>query len=542
MLKQKLRKVTAALLILVMVFTLAACGGDDKEGGGEESRPLVIGTYSVGASCILDPQMTSNYGDWQYVNQMYDTIVTTDFDGETIKDALAESWEVSDDGKTYTFHLKDGVKFHSGKELTSEDVKWTWERWRTESGTVYSYYLDFVDTIETPDEKTVVVNMTQPDNNFLVNMTVPVASIMNKEAVEEAKAEGKVYGTEVVDGTGPFKFKEYVANDYIEMTRNDDYTWGSSAFENQGPAKVSGIKVRFLPEPGTRQMEFEAGNVDILGNGCVFANELENLLKKGDYTLEEYTPPYPVFLLFQTERVEKAVRIACNLAIDRDEIVSTVMGGRADPMYSGLPENYKWNWKEGKDYYAHDLDEAGKVLDEAGYALGDDGYRYKDGKKLSIEISYCSSDEDAKTAEIFQAQMKKIGIDVVVNTSTADFWERVGGEGGNDFDVLIMGTYINSAEDMLQEYMYSKNIPAPNRSRWSSPEADKLLAEARSTTDEDRRMECYEQLQEIAAEEALWVPLYNKHGWSVLNENVKGYKAHPTIMEGEPKMLDVSIE
>ena len=542
MLKQKLRKVTAALLILVMVFTLAACGGDDKEGGGEESRPLVIGTYSVGASCILDPQMTSNYGDWQYVNQMYDTIVTTDFDGETIKDALAESWEVSDDGKTYTFHLKDGVKFHSGKELTSEDVKWTWERWRTESGTVYSYYLDFVDTIETPDEKTVVVNMTQPDNNFLVNMTVPVASIMNKEAVEEAKAEGKVYGTEVVDGTGPFKFKEYVANDYIEMTRNDDYTWGSSAFENQGPAKVSGIKVRFLPEPGTRQMEFEAGNVDILGNGCVFANELENLLKKGDYTLEEYTPPYPVFLLFQTERVEKAVRIACNLAIDRDEIVSTVMGGRADPMYSGLPENYKWNWKEGKDYYAHDLDEAGKVLDEAGYALGDDGYRYKDGKKLSIEISYCSSDEDAKTAEIFQAQMKKIGIDVVVNTSTADFWERVGAEGGNDFDVLIMGTYINSAEDMLQEYMYSKNIPAPNRSRWSSPEADKLLAEARSTTDEDRRMECYEQLQEIAAEEALWVPLYNKHGWSVLNENVKGYKAHPTIMEGEPKMLDVSIE
>ena len=95
---------------------------------------------------------------------------------------------------------------------------------------------------------------------------------------------------------------------------------------------------------------------------------------------------------------------------------------------------------------------------------------------------------------------------------------------------------------MLQEYMYSKNIPAPNRSRWSSPEADKLLAEARSTTDEDRRMECYEQLQEIAAEEALWVPLYNKHGWSVLNDNVKGYKAHPTIMEGEPKMLDVSIE
>lgn len=540
MLKQKLRTIGTVLLALTMVFTLAACGGGDSD-SGKASDELVVGTYSIGAGCILDPQMTSNYGDWQYVNQMYDTIVTTDFDGETIKDALAETWDVSDDGKTYTFHLKDGVKFHSGKALTSEDVKWTWERWKTETGTCYSYYLDFVDTIEAPDEKTVVVNMKQPDNNFLVNMTVPVASIMNKEAVEQAKADDKVYGTEVVDGTGPFKFEEYVASDYIKMSRNDDYTWGSSIFENQGPAHVSGVKVRFLPEPGTRQMEFEAGNVDVLGNGCVFGNELDALLGKGDYTLAEYKPPYPVFLMFQTERVpDKAVRKACNMAIDRDEIISTVMSGHAEAMYSGLPEGYKWTWTEGKDFYKHDIEAAAKLLEDNGYKLESDGYRYKDGKKLSMEISYCSSDEDAKTAELFQAQMKKIGIDVVVNSSSADFWERVGAEGDNDFDVLIMGTYINSAEDMLQEYMYSKNMPAPNRSRWSSPEIDKLLIEARSVTDEAKRMECYEEIQKIAAEEALWVPLYNKNGWSVLNNTVQGYKAHPTIMEGEPKFLDVS--
>lgn len=539
MLKQKMRTIGAALLIFVMAFTLVSCGGDDGSSTGSEE--LVIGTYSEGSNCVMDPQMTSSYGDWQYVNQMYDTIVTTDFDGETIKDALAESWDVSEDGMTYTFHLKDGVKFHSGKELTSADVKWTWERWRTESGTCYSYYLDFVDTIETPDEKTVVVNMTQPDNNFLVNMTVPVASIMNQEAVEQAEADGLVYGVETVDGTGPFKYEEYVASDYLKMTRNEDYTWGSSIFENQGPAHVSGIKVRFLPEPGTRQMEFEAGNLDILGNGCVFANEIDGLLAKGDYTLAEYNPPYPVFLMFQTERVpDKAVRQACNMAIDREEIISTVMGGHAEPMYSGLPEGYKWNWTGAKEYYKADVEAAGKLLEENGYKLENDGYRYKDGKKLSIEISYCSSDEDAKTAELFQAQMKKVGIDVVVNTSTADFWDRIGGAGDNDFDVLIMGTYINSAEDMLQEYMYSKNMPAPNRSKWSDPEIDKLLAEARSTTDEERRMECYEEIQKVAAEEALWVPLYSRNGWSVLSDTVEGYKAHPTIMEGEPKFLDVS--
>ena len=169
MLKQRGKKAVSVLLALIMVFALAACGNSNESSTGTDE--LVVGTYSVGASCILDPQMTSNYGDWQYINQMYDTIVTTDFDGQTIKDALAESWEVSEDGLTYTFHLKDGVKFHSGKELTSEDVKWTWERWRSEPGTVYSYYLDFVDTIEAPDDSTVVVHMTRPDNNFLVNMT-----------------------------------------------------------------------------------------------------------------------------------------------------------------------------------------------------------------------------------------------------------------------------------------------------------------------------------------------------------------------------------
>lgn len=88
--------------------------------------------------------------------------------------------------------------------------------------------------------------------------------------------------------------------------------------------------------------------------------------------------------------------------------------------------------------------------------------------------------------------------------------------------------------------MYSKNMPAPNRSKWSDPEIDKLLAEARSTTDEERRMECYEEIQKVAAEEALWVPLYSRNGWSVLSDTVEGYKAHPTIMEGEPKFLDVS--
>lgn len=545
MLKKYLKTAISVILVFTMIFTMTACGGGDGSSPSFKTpeNELVIATYSEGSACRLDPPMTSSYGDWQYNNQMHDTIVTSDWDGVTIKDALAESWDISEDGKTYTFHLKDGIKFHSGKALTSADVKASWERWRTDAEAQYSYYMDSVDTIETPDDQTVVLNLSQPDNNLLINLTVPVAAVVNVDAVEQAKAEGKVYGVEVVDGTGPFKLGEYVSGDHLTMVRNDDYTWGSSIFENQGPAHLEKITVKFISEAGTRLMEFESGNVDLLGNGCVFAQELDRILEDESNVMVEYVPPYPVFVMFQTERVpDVQVRKAMNMAIDRDEIIATTMGGHSEPMVGALPSDYKWYWDGADDMYPYDLDAAGKILDEAGYTLESDGYRYKDGEKLSIEISYCDSSEDAKSAELIQAQMKKIGIDVQLNTNTADFWTRIGGEQDNNFDMLIMGLYINSPEDMLQEYLYSKNMPAPNRSKWSDPQVDKLLLEARSATDEGRRQECYDEIQKIAMEEALWIPMYNKNGWSVMKNYVKGYTAHPTIVEGEPKLLDVYKE
>ena len=544
MLKKNFRVLVAVLLVLSMALSMVACGSGPS--GATPNTPeneLVIGTYSVGASLRMDPPMTANYGDWNYNDQVYDTIVTTDYDGVTIKDSLAETWEVSDDGMTYTFHLKEGVKFHSGKALTSEDVKLSWERWQTDPEAQYSYYLDFVESIETPDDLTVVVNMEKPDNNLLINLTVPVASIVNVDFIEQAEAEGKVYGVEVADGTGPFKLEEYVAGDHLTLVRNDEYTWGPSYYENQGPAHLEKLTFRFLSEPGTRQMEFEAGNLDMVGNGCIFAQELDRLLEDDTFVLEEYTPPYPIFLMFQTERVpDKAVRQAMNYAIDRDEIIETTMGGHAQPMLGCLPSNYEWYWDGADSMYPYDLEKAGEILDEAGYVLEDDGYRYKDGEKLSIELSHTTASEDAKTAELVQAQMKKIGIDIVINTNTADFWTRIGGEGDNDYDVLIMGLFINSPEDMLMEYLYSGNIPAPNRSKWGDPEVDEMLVEARSTTDVEKRHELYNKVQEIVMEEALWVPMYNKNGWSVTRSWVKGYVPHPTIVEGEPKYLDVYKE
>ncbi len=553
--KNLFRIATCLLMVLMLTFTTIACtsgasgtNGTTGASGGttvattgndEPKQSLVIGTYNSG-NCCLDPHHTTSYGDYETMNQVYDTLVTADFDGSTICDSLAKTWEMSEDGLTYTFHLKDNVKFHSGKKMTSADVKWTYDRWRDpKEAALTRSFVEFVDSIETPDAATVVIKMTKPDNNFLINLTVPVAGILNNEAVEKAIADGKVYGTEVADGTGPFKFVEYVQNDCIKLSCNEEYAWGPSCYENKGAPHIGDVTIRFLPEPGTRLMEFQAGNVDILGNGCVFASELEKLKTTSFTEILSFSPPYPVFIQFQLKHVtDLAVRRACNMAIDRAEIVSTVMGNMADPMVGALPSNYKWYWKGADNYYPHDLQAAGKLLEDNGYQLKDDGYRYKDGKKLTIDIMFCAADEDAMTANLFQAQMKKIGVDVTVNTAmVSNFWSHIN---TNEFDTLIMGLYINTPEDMLYEYMSSKNLPYPNRQGFSDSEIDDLLAKARVTTDENKRKEYYDRIQEVAMEKAMWIPLYNRNGFLTVNNRVKNLKPHPTIVEGMPKLLDVT--
>ncbi len=540
--KSQLKTIVSLLLVLIVAFSLAGCSRDNnavEENGGEEKKDqaLVIATYSAG-HCFLDPHQTTGYNDYDYMNQVYDTLVVTDFDGSTIKAGLADSWDVSEDGLHYTFHLKNNVKFHSGKSMTSKDVKWTYERWNEEkTASPTRAFVSAIESINTPDDYTVVFNLSQPDNNLLINLTVPVASILNKESVESSVAEGKVYGTEVVDGTGPYKFVEYIENDRVILARNDEYAWGPEIFKNKGPAKLSEVTIRFLPEPGTRLMEFQAGNVDILGNGCLFASELDKLKKLDFVEVLDFSPPYPVFIQFQLDHVtDLIVRQACNMAIDRDEIIHTVMGDTADPLVGALPSHYEWYWKGADNYYPHDLGAANKLLEDNGYILKDDGFRYKDGEKLAIDIMFCSADEDRMTADLFQAQMKKVGIDVSVNTAmVSNFWSHIN---TNEFDTLIMGLYLNTPEDMLYEYMSSNNIPYPNRQSFKNDEVDELLNMARVTPDKEKRKEAYDRIQEIAMETAMWIPLYNRNGFLVINKRVKDLTPHPTIVEGMPKLLD----
>lgn len=537
-LRSRTKKAFALLMIGCMVFTAAACGKGNK--GNVPNDKIVIATYSTGR-CFMDPHKTTDHGDYDRMNQVYDTLVTTDFDGKTIKGSLAKKWEVSEDGLTYTFHLKDNVKFHSGKKMTAADVKYTYDRWRdpaTASST--APFVASVDNIEAKDDTTVVIHMSQPDPNLLINLTVPVAAILNQDTVEKAEAEGKVYGTEVIDGTGPFVFKEFVENDHIAFVRNEDYKWGPEIYENKGPAHIKELEVRYIPEAGTRMMEFQAGNIDIFGNGCVVASELKDLEKEDFVSISKFTPPYPAFIAFQLNNVtDKALRQACNMAVDRKEIIHTVMADTCDPLYGPLPTTDKYYWEGATDYYKYDIDAAKKHLEDNGYTMNKDGFYYKDGKKAGFTLIY-SNQENKMAGNLIQSQMKKIGVDVDLDESHYnDFWDYIN---SNEFDAMVFELYINTPEDMLYEYMSTNNLPYPNRQGYSNPQTDAWMEEAKTTMDETKRKELYDKIQKECMETAMFIPMYNRNGFIVYNSRVKNFKSHPTIVEGMPKLIDVEKE
>lgn len=545
--KQKRLLIVLLACIFIASLLLTGCGPSEDpadadpsgEGTGEVTKggTAVVALYAV--CYTYDPQKTTSYGDWSINNHIYDTLVTLDFDGQTIVPSLATDWTVSEDGMTYTFNLRDDVKFHSGKAMTAADVKYTFERWMDpDTASPTKEYIVNIASVEAPDDYTFVIHMAKPDNNILLRCASTCAGILNQESVE---AGGESYGTSVVDGTGPFRFKEYIQDDRTILERFEEYTWGPEIFENQGPAYLEQLVYRFIPEAGTRAMEYQAGNIDIMANATIFASELETISVLDFYGIENFSPIYPVFLQFHLDNgPDEIIRKACNMAVDREELIQTVVGGFATPMYGAMPPDY-WEWMEGREYYPHnDIDAANAYLEENGYILADDGYRYKDGQQATFTVIHCSSNEDKKICEILQAQMKKIGVNVVVDSSrVSQFWSFIN---TNEYECLVMSAQLFTPEDMLGRYLDSANLPFPNRQGFSNERVDELLSIALQTTDPVERQACYDEIQEIALETTLWLPIYNRNGFLVYNNNLKGLRAHSTLTEGIPKALDLYKE
>lgn len=487
-------------------------------------EPISGGTLIVAYNAdpeILDPHRTTALIAGRAFALTNEQLVTRDYEGNHAP-GLADSWEVSDDGLTYTFQLHAGVRFHSGKEMTSADVKYTFDRWRNMEASPTAYLIDAIDSIDTPDPLTVVFNLSQTYNIFLDQLAGAYGVILNEDVVEEA---GDQYGVSVVDGTGPFKFVSWERNNRLVFERFDDYSWAAPIFDNPGPAYLDGIEIRIYPEDATRVAEFQAGNVHIVQN--VPSADVERLKNADGIDILQFDELETTFMgmnlsKFPTDDVN--VRQAVNYAINREEIVQGAYFGLASPAYTHLHPNTPGFWDGALDAApTHDPDHARALLEEAGWTENGDGVREKDGEQLVITLWVINNSEAVLTSQILEQQLAAVGIKIETIQYEESAWFEAT-RGGEQVGFTIGVRY--ETADNLYFYFHSDQQPAPNRFTFNDPEVDAWLEETRSNPDQEAVQNAYDNVQRRLSEVALNAPLKHQHGTLGKSDNAHGVRVH----------------
>ena len=494
----------------------AASSGTAKKGGN------LIMAASADAE-TLDPHATTALRASRYLAMMHDNLLNRDFDG-SFKPALAESYTVSPDGLTYTFKLRTGVKFHSGKAFSSADVKYTFDRWLKNEKSPTRYTIQPITSVETPDPQTVVLKLDKPYNILLDQVAGSWAVILNGEAVDQAGAN---YGVTTVDGTGPYKFKEWVRQQRFVVERNPDYTWGGPVFQNQGAPNLDTIETRIIPEDNTRIAEFEAGNIHIVID--MPPQEVERLSTSDKIGVTKYDQLQTTYLGLNTKKGpvdDPQVRRGIGHAINRDEIVKGAFFGLGEAAVNMLAPKTPGNLATVKDIAAtFNLEKAKSTLEAAGWKAGASGIREKNGQQLVVPYWYINDSATTLMAQILQEQLAKAGVKLDAKPYEETAWfaaARTGDQVG-----FSVGVFYENA-DVLRFYFYSKQQPSPNRFGYAIPELDAKMEDTLTNPDKAAVTKDYEEIQKALAEQAPALPLIHQQGVIGVNKKVQGVKVHPS--------------
>lgn len=535
--KKKISLMLAAALTAGLALT--GCGGsktsdttDNTAGAENESTAEVKGVdmdttgYLVAALNAdiqtADVQKTSK--DYEVPFNIFDRLVDVEVgtDGNSkIVPSLAESWDISDDGLEYTFHLRQGVKFHNGNDFTAEDVAYTFHRMLTVEGGVNTEFIDQIkgadellagetDTlegVEVVDDYTIKVTLKEPFAGFLASISSPGVSIYDSEATEAA---GDQFGMDpaVTVGTGPFEFSSWSFNNQLVLTRNEDYWKGASG--------LPGVVIKIIPDTETQSMMFESGELDILD------------LDYAADSVDRFTETYPDQIVqgprvgivyftmnfnkepFQDVRVRKAVQ----MSIDRQAILDALYGGRGQ-VEQGIFPHGLIGFNPDQEEIKYDPEAAKALLAEAGYA---------DGFDMEIAADSSASDTMTMALEIVSDQLAEVGIRAEIKNYDESTWleTRKSGELGS-----FMSTWsadYNDPDNFIYTFFGNEEKTRIRSINYPDTEVMERVAKARTIVNEDERLAEYKALEEkLIHEDAAWVPMFSRLHLFAVSKRVQGF-------------------
>jgi len=473
----------------------------------------------------LDVAQLSDYNSSRAAMEMYEGLVRFAHGSTDIEPGLAESWEVSDDGLVYTFHLRPGVTFHDGTPVNAEAVKFSFERQidpehpyhDTGEFPYAEFTLGVIDAIEVVDDLTVRITLKETFAPFLANMAMHAAALVSPTAVMRY---GRDFGEHPV-GAGPYRFVSWQRGVEVILEANPDY-W-------RGAPQVERLIFRPIIEDQARLAALEAGEIDLAVN--LPPDDLPRLRQDPRFTFAEQPGMHTWYVVFNVTKEpfdDPRVRQAVAHAIDRDAIVQAILGGTGETAVNFLPP-VVWSYTDDVATYPYDPERARQLLAEAGYPNG-----------FSVEFwvpeSGSGMQQSVAMGTVIQDFLARVGIDVTIQQfEWGTYLDRVivPFEQADSVPAMFEMSWIgdNGDPDNFLYILLSGDQFPPygfNLGYYDNDEVDDLLRRARTITDPDERLPLYQEAQRLIMADLPVLPVDHETQIVVHSSSIRGFVPHPT--------------
>lgn len=536
-----MRKRIGTLLITTMLATamLAGCGSQEAKqeetkaqtevatDNQEQTEELIFVNFRDIRD--LNPHL---YAGEMYAQEMlYESLVNITENG--YEGCIAESWDISEDGKIYTFHIRDGIKFSDGEVCDAYAVKANFDAIiENKDRHTWLEMMNLLVKVDAPDEKTFVIELSKPYYPMLTELGVtrPFAMISPKAMKNGSTKDG----VDAYIGTGPYVLKDFVTDQYAVFEANENY-WGEAP-------KIKKITVKVIPDNQTRIMALEKGEIDLIfGKNMIDADAVNKYIDSQDFKVALSDPTSTRQIVLNTTNdilKDKEVRQALQYATNKEAISTGIFYGLEKPAETLFATSIPYCNIELKPY-TYNADTAKEMLDKAGWTMGSNNVREKDGKKLELSLLYNSDSVTEKTiSEYLQSEYAKLGITLNISGEEEQSYRDKMKAGNFDmvFNICWGAPYDpQSSLAAMRQPVYGDY--AAQLGLEDKKEIDKAITEILTSTDEEKRQELYTFVLTRLHEDAVYIPLTYECNKAIYRSNLDG--VHFTQTQYEVPFADM---